>query len=234
MKVYGKNAVVEAIKSGRPIEKVYLQFGRFFEPELINLLKERGIPFQWAKKEQIKKLSGTSKSQGVVAIVSPVKYSPLKELFEETFSKNSFFVALDAITEPQNLGTIARTVESFGGIGLLLPKKGGAPLNEVAVKASSGALFHLRVCRVNSLREALEEFKASGGAVYSVETGGEDIREVNLKEPACLVLGSEGRGISKELLSLSNRVLTIPTVGKTPSLNVSASCAIAVWELFKR
>jgi len=234
LKLYGKNAVVEALKAGKPIEKVYLQFGKFFEPEFLNLLKERGVNYQWAKKPQLKKLAGTEKHQGIVALLSPIDYSTPGELFSETLSKNSFFVALDGITEPQNLGTIARTVESFGGVGLLLPKKGGAPLNEVALKSSSGALFHLKVARVESLAGALKEFSSLGGSVYAVETGGRDIREVEFKKPLCLVLGAEGRGVSAELLSISKEVAAIPTVGKTPSLNVSVSCAIAVWEVFRR
>jgi len=234
LKLYGKNAIVEALKAGKPIEKVYLQFGKFFEPEFLNLLKARGVNYQWAKKEQLKKLAGTQKHQGIVALLSPINYSTPEELFSETISRKSFFVALDGVTEPQNLGTIARTVESFGGVGLLLPKKGGAPLNEVALKASSGALFHLKVSRVDSLPKALSGFKSSGGSIYAIETGGKDIRKVRFERPLCLILGAEGRGVSGELLSMSKGVATIPTVGRTPSLNVSASCAIAVWELFRR
>ncbi len=234
LRVYGRNALFEALKAGKPVEKVYLQYGKYFEPEFLNLLKEKGISYQWAKKEQLKKLAGTQKHQGIVALISPIEYAPFKELFSETLKRSSFFVALDGVTEPQNLGTIARSVESFGGVGLLLPKKGGAPLNQVALKASSGALFHLKVSRVDSLFSALTLFKEMGGRVYCVETGGEDIREVEFVKPLCLILGSEGRGVGRELLNLSDRVATIPTVGKTPSLNVSVSCAIAVWEVFRR
>lgn len=231
--VYGKNAVVEAVKSGKQIEKVYLQHGKFFEPKLLSFLEKKGVRFQWAKKKQLQKLTGTEKHQGIVALISPVKYAGFEELLSETFKKSGFFVVLDGITEPQNLGTIARTVESFGGVGILLPEKGGAPLNQVAVKSSSGALFHLKVSRVGSLVGALVEFKERGGTVYAVETGGEDIRNADFRFPLALVLGSEGRGISDEVLSVCDRVLTILTVGKTPSLNVSVSCGIAVWEVFK-
>ena len=234
LKLYGRNALVEALKAGKTVEKVYLQYGKHFEPEFLSFLDRKGVKWQWARKEQLKRLAGTTKHQGIVALLSPVDYFHYNGLFDEVFKRNSFFVALDGVTEPQNLGTIARTVESFGGVGLLLPRKGGAPLNEVALKASSGALFHLKVSRVDSLTSALEEFKALGGRVYSVETGGEDIRRIEFKRPLCLVLGSEGRGISPGILSLSDRIATIPTVGKTPSLNVSVSCAIAVWELFRR
>ncbi len=233
MVVYGKNAVVEAVKAGKRIEKVYLQYGKPFEPEFLSFLEESGIKFQWAKRKQLKKLAGTEKHQGIVALISPVEYVNFSEFLEEVFRRGGFFVALDGVTEPQNLGTVARTVESFGGVGILLPEKGGAPLNHVAVKASSGALFHLKVCRIKDLSEALSEFKRKGGTVYAVETGGEDIREAKFDFPLVLVLGSEGRGISRELLSISDAILTIPTVGKTPSLNVSVSCGIAVWEVFK-
>ncbi len=234
MLLWGKNAFTEALKSGKSIEKVYLQYGKFFEPEFLRELQRKKIPFQWAKKSYLKKLSGTEKHQGIVFLLSPISYSDLSSLFKKAFLKRSFFVALDSITEPQNLGLIARTVESFGGVGLLLPKKGGAPVNEVALKASSGALFHLKVCKVDSLFKGLSSFKEAGGKVYSLETGGEDIRKVPLDLPCALVLGSEGKGIDEEILEISDRVLTIPTVGKTPSLNVSVSCAVGVWELFKR
>ena len=234
MVVYGKNAVLEAVKGNQPIEKVYLQYGKFFEPELLNLLSGRGIPYQWAKKEQLKRLAGTVKHQGIVAIVSPVPYVPYGGLFKEAFRKNSFFLYLDGITEPQNLGAIARSAEFFGGVGLLLPKKGGAPLNEVAVKASAGALFHLKVSRVDEPITPLKEFKELGGKVYSLETGGLDIREVNFNLPLCLVLGSEGRGVRRELLELSECTVTIPAFGKTPSLNVSVSCGVALWEVVGR
>ncbi|SMO48615.1 23S rRNA (guanosine2251-2'-O)-methyltransferase [Balnearium lithotrophicum] len=231
--VHGKNAVEEALKSGREIEKVYLQHGKFFTPEFLNLLKEKGIRFQWTKREQLEKLSGTRKNQGIVAILSPIRYAGEEELFNETFRKNSFFVVLDGVTEPQNVGTIARTVESFGGVGILLPSKGSSPINRVVVKASSGAIFHLKVTRSSNLKDSLERFISMGGSVYSVETGGEDIRKVSFEKPLSLILGSEGKGISEELLSISKRVLTIPTVGKTPSLNVSVSAAISIWEVFR-
>ncbi len=234
MILWGRNALLEALKSGKSIEKVYLQYGKFFEPEFLKELERRKIPFQWTKKSYLKKITGTQKHQGIAFLLSPISYSDPLSLFKEVFLKRSFFVALDSITEPQNLGLIARTVESFGGVGLLLPLKKGAPLNEVAVKASSGALFHLKVCKVDSIFKALSAFKEEGGKVYSLETGGEDIRKASLSLPSAIVLGSEGKGIRKEILEISDKVLTIPTVGKTPSLNVSASCAIGVWELFRR
>jgi len=234
MVIYGRNAVEEAVRSGRNIEKVYLLHGKFFEPEFLSLLQERGVRFQWAKRPQLDRLAGTGKHQGVVAIISPIEYATLQELVEETVNRNSFFFALNGITEPQNLGAIARSVELFGGVGLLLPQKGSAPINEVAVKASAGALLHLKVVRVDFLEEGLLAFKESGGNVYALETGGRDIRDSQLKRPLAFILGSEGKGIDAELVELADLTVTIPTVGKLPSLNVSVAAGIAAWEIFRR
>ncbi len=230
--IWGRNPVEEAIKSGKRLEKLYLQYGHYFEPDFLNWLKKKNVKFQWAKKQQLEKLAKTKKHQGIVAILSPIDYVSPEELFRKTIVTNSFFVVLDGITEPQNLGAIARTVESFGGVGILLPEKGSAPINEVAVKASSGALFHLMVSRIPSLTEALLYFKEIGGRLYAVETGGEDIRNIKFQKPLGLILGSEGRGIEKALLELSDRIVTIPTVGKTPSLNVSVAAGITIWNVF--
>lgn len=229
--IYGKNAAEEALKSSRRIEKVYLQYGHFFEPEFIENLKKKGIDFQWAKKQQLKKLSGTHKHQGIVVLLSPIEYVPAETLFRETLKEKSFFVVLDRITEPQNVGAIARTVEFFGGKGLLLPEKESSPINEVVVKSSSGAILHLMVAKTAEIEESLAHFKSMGGKIISVETGGKDIREAKLKPPTALVVGSEGKGIDPRLISLSDEVVSIPGYGKTPSLNVSAATAVAVWQL---
>jgi len=229
--ICGKNAVYEAIRSKKSIEKLYLQYGKYFEPEFLNFLEENNIRFQWAKKNQLEKLTKTKKHQGVVAILSPIDYVPCEKLFNQTIKEKSFFVVLDGITEPQNLGTIARTTEIFKGTGLLLPTKSSAPINEVAVKSSAGAIFHLLISRVESLSEELKKFKKLGGKIYAIETGGKDIREIKFEKPAAFVLGSEGKGISKEVLSISDEVVTIPTFGKTPSLNVSVACGIVTFKL---
>ncbi|WP_163328466.1 23S rRNA (guanosine(2251)-2'-O)-methyltransferase RlmB [Desulfurobacterium thermolithotrophum] len=230
--IWGRNMLEEAVKSGRTLEKVYLQYGHYFEPRFLNWLKEKGIKFQWTKKQQLERLAKTKKHQGIVAILSPIEYISCEELFKSTIEKESFFVVLDRVTEPQNLGAIARTVESFGGVGILLPEKNSAPINEIALKASSGALFHLMVSRVPSLNESLITFKKLGGSIYAVETGGKDIRNTNFQKPLGLILGSEGKGIEKSLLKLSNEIVSIPTVGKTPSLNVSVAAGIAIWSMF--
>ncbi len=234
MVIWGRNTVEEAVKSGRVIEKVYLQYGKFFEPEFLQLMESKKVRFQWVKKKQLEKLTGTTKHQGIAAVLSPIRYVSDEELFKLTVKKGSFFVVLDGITDPQNLGTIARTVESFGGIGLLLPVKGSAPINEVAVKSSSGAILHLKVSRVSDLTTSLIKFKTLRGKIYAVETGGRDIRKVAFNKPLALIVGAEGRGVSRELLELSDEIVTIPLLGKTPSLNVSVAAGIAVWNVIRQ
>ncbi len=233
LKVWGKNAVSEAVESGKPIEKVYMQYGKFFPAEFINSLKSRGISYQWCKRDELSKLAGTRKHQGIVAILSPIPSVDPRNLLDECLKKKSFIVLPDGITEPQNIGVVSRSVEVFGGLGLLLPLKGVAPINETAIKASSGALFHLKVARTDSPAELLLEFRLKGGSVYALETGGNDIRKVTLKKPLCLVIGSEGKGISKELLSVCDDVIAIPTSGKVGSLNVSVATGIAIWEIHR-
>jgi len=234
MIIWGKNSLEEAIKAGKRIEKVYLQFGKFFPPEFIENLKRKHIKVQWAKKDELRKKAKTSKHQGIVAILSPIEIYHPQTLIEKTLLENSFFVVLDRITEPQNLGTIARSVEFFGGTGLLLPEKESAPLNETAIKASSGALLHLVVSRCSNIKKYLEEFKKGGGTIISLETGNKDLREVNTYRPFSLIVGSEGKGISEDLLKISDEIVTISGKGKTPSLNVSVATGIAIWELTKR
>jgi len=234
MVLWGKNALEESFKSGTRIEKVYLQYGKYFPPEFLEELKKRKVKVQWAKKRELTKRAKTEKHQGIVFIISPVKIKPVKELIEKTIEKNSFFVVLDRITEPQNLGAIGRSVEFFGGIGILLPEKESAPLNETAVKASSGALMHLIVSREENLEVPLKKFKSLGGNVVALETGGKDLREVELKKPLAIIVGSEGKGISKELLKLSSDIATIKGRGKTPSLNASVATGIILWEALRK
>ena len=234
MILWGKNALEEALKSNKRIEKVYLQFGKYFPPELIETLKKRKIKIQWAKKEELKRKARTTKHQGIVILLSPIKIYDPEILINKTIQKNSFFVILDRVTEPQNLGAIARTTEFFGGTGILLPEKESAPLNETAVKASSGALFHLIVSKCDNLVEAIKTFKNKGGIIISVETGGENISKVKAHFPLALIVGSEGKGIKEKLLKISDKIVSIPGKGKTPSLNVSIATGIAIWEIFRK
>ena len=229
--VWGRNPIIEALRAGRPLEKIYVAHDSHPPRELLKLAKEKGVKVQRIPRKKVEELAGTKKTQGVVALLSPVEYVPEEVLFKEAIDKKGFFVVLDHITDPQNVGNIIRTTELFGGIGVLLPKDRSAPINETVVKASAGAIFHIKVAKVSSLQRALKQFQKMGGWVVAVETGGKDIRDIDFPFPLAVVVGAEGEGISKSVLELSDIVATIPTVGKVPSLNVGSATAIALWEI---
>ncbi len=148
-------------------------------------------------------------------------------------NRNSFFIVLDHITDPQNVGNLLRTCEVLGGVGALIPKERTAPINQTVIKASSGAVFHLRIAKVSGLYQWLREFSRMGGWIFAVEKGGTDIRDKEIATPCCLILGSEDKGVSESLIKLSDEILTIPMKGKTGSLNVGSAGAIAMWEIAK-
>ena len=233
MIIYGKNPVIEALRANRPVEKVLIAHDSHPPYQVVKLCKEKGIKIQKVPRQRIEELAGTKKTQGIVALVSPVPLVSHYELFKKVFEKRGFFLVLDHITDPQNAGNLIRTCEVFGGVGVLMPKDRSFPINQTVVKASAGAVFYLIFSRVPSLKKALEEFKDMGGSVIVVERGGKDIREVAFSFPCALVLGSEGEGVSKSLLSLADVVASIPMVGNINSLNVSSAGAIALWEVFK-
>ncbi len=234
MIIWGRNAVLEALRAGKNIEKILIAHDTSSPSKIIELAKKKAIKVQKTSRRKIEELARTKKTQGVIALISSVEYSSEYELFEEVINKNGFFIVADHITDPQNLGNIIRTCEVFGGSGVLIPKDRSSPVNETVIKSSAGAVFHLKIAKVTNLANALKEFRKMGGWIFSVEKGGEDIRNIDLITPCALVVGSEGEGVSKRIIEISDRVVSIPMGGKVGSLNVSNACAIAIWELVRR
>lgn len=234
MIVYGKNPVIEALRSGKDIEKVLFAHDSHPPHQVVKLCKERGIKLQKVPRQKIEEMAGTKKTQGILAVLSPIEYVEPQKLFRETIKRGSFFLTLDHITDPQNVGNLLRTCEVLGGVGALMPKDRTCPINETVVKASAGAVFYLMLSKVGSLSKALKEFKEIGGWVIAIERGGKDIREVNIPLGSTLILGSEGEGLSKSVLEVSDMVVSIPMAGKINSLNVSSAGSIAIWEVFKK
>ncbi len=230
MIVFGKNPVIEALRSGRNIEKVLVAHDSHPPYQVLKLCKEKGIKLQKVPRQKIEELAGTKKTQGILALLSPVEYVAPEKLFRLALERNSFFLTLDHITDPQNVGNLLRTCEVLGGVGALMPKDRACPINQTVVKASAGAVFYLNLSKVSSLSKALRVFKEMGGFVYVVERGGKDINKVSLAGGCTLVLGSEGEGVSKSLHELADEVITIPMRGRVNSLNVSSAGAIAMWE----
>ncbi len=234
MIVYGKNPVIETLRAGKHVEKILVAHDSHPPHQVVKLCRERGIKLQRVPRQKIEELAGTKKTQGILAILSPVEYVEPHRLFRETLKRRSFFLTLDHITDPQNVGNLLRTCEVLGGVGALMPKDRACPINDTVVKASVGAVFYLMLSKVGSLSKAIRDFKEMGGWVIVVERGGKDIRDVDFPVGCTLVLGSEGEGVSKSLLEVADTIVSIPMQGKVNSLNVSNAGAIAIWEVFKK
>lgn len=236
--VYGIHAVIEVLESGKDVEAVYLRRNTRGPrlTELRKLIKQRNVPSKDLPPQAFNKY-GNKNHQGVVAIVSPVTYVDLEllvpKLFEE--GKMPFFLVLDQVTDVRNFGAICRSASCFGVDAVIIPSRGSALINEYAVKSSAGAIFHLAICRVKALASAIDFLKNSGIKIAAVTEKGKDMgKESDLTGPLALMMGSEEKGISENLIEKADDVLRIPMQGPIESLNVSVACGIMLSEAYKQ
>ncbi len=232
--VYGTRAVIEAARSGRQLERVFLQSGvtNDLMKELVGTLKERKVPFSWVPAEKLNRLT-TRNHQGAVALVSAVQYADLQGVIDHAYANGRapFLLLLDRITDVRNFGAVARTCECFGLDAIVLEEKGNAPVTADAVKTSAGALNHIPVCKVGSLRQTIRDLRNNGILVVAcTEKAADPLFQADLSGPLALLLGSEEDGISESLLKEADRLLQIPMLGKVASLNVSVAAGIAMYE----
>jgi len=232
--IWGRNPVIEAIKAGKHLEKILIAHDSHPPKELVKLAEKNKIKIQKVPRKKVEELAGTKKTQGVVALLSPIKYWKENDLMEKILQEEGVLVVLDHITDPQNVGNIIRTAEVLGANGIILPKERSSPINETVVKASAGAIFHIPIAKVGSLRGFLDRFKKKNGWVVSVEKGGKPIHKIVFPFPLAVVVGSEGKGVSKTVLETSDIIATIPMKGEVTSLNVSSATSIALWEIAKQ
>ena len=236
--IYGTRALIEAVRAGRQIEKVFLQAGinNDLMKELVGTLKEKDVPFSWVPPEKINRLTGKN-HQGVVGFLSAVRYATMQNLVDLAYSegRTPFFLLLDRITDVRNFGAVARTCECAGLDALVIEEKGNSPVTSDAVKTSAGALHHLPVCRVKSLKQALRDLKDNGIQVVAcTEKASKHIYELDLSVPTALLLGSEEDGIDPALLNAVDIVAKIPMSGKIQSLNVSVAAGVAIYEVIRQ
>lgn len=236
--VYGTRAVIEAARSGRQVEKVFLQAGinNDLMKELVSALKEHGIPFSWVPAEKLNRL--TSKNhQGAVGFLSAVQYASLQPIIDHAYSegRTPFLLLLDRITDVRNFGAVARTCECAGLDAIVIEEKGNAPVTSDAIKTSAGALHHLPVCRVKSLKQTMKELRDNGIQVVAcTEKAAQDIYSADLSGPTALLLGSEEDGIAAPLLKDVDLLVKIPMKGKIESLNISVAAGVAIYETLRQ
>lgn len=235
--VFGIRAVQEAIAAGKEIEKVFVKKG--LQGDLfrgfLEVVRQHNIPYQFVPIEKLNRLSRKN-HQGVIAMISPVVYQDIEQLVPMLYDegKEPFILVLDHVTDVRNFGAIARTAECAGVHAIVIPEKGGAPINADALKTSAGALHSIPVCRVQSLKAIVEFLKNSGlKVVAATEKGAVNYNEANYQGPLTLVMGAEDTGISSDLLALSDVRSKIPILGDIESLNVSVAAGILMYEIIK-
>jgi len=236
--IYGTRAVMEAIKAGREIEKIYVQAGLSNDliKELINTAKANEVPYSFIPQQKLNALS-TKNHQGVICMLSAVRYVPIENLIDKAYAEghSPFFLILDRVTDVRNFGALARTAECAGLDGIIISEKGNAPITGDAVKTSAGALNHLPVCRVHDLKKTFQLLQNNGIQIIAcIEKAEKTIYEIDLKSPTALVLGSEEDGISDELLRAADVLVKIPMKGKIESLNVSVTAGVAIYEVVRQ
>lgn len=236
--IYGLHPVIEAIKSGKEIEKVLFRAGLKGETVrvLTALVKENNVPFQYVPVEKLNRLT-TKNHQGVIAFLSMISYTKLEDLVPFIFEsgKSPLLLVLDSITDVRNLGAVARTAECAGADGIVIPAYGSAQVSEDAIRSSAGALLRVPVCKVNNLATAINYIKQSGIRVAgATEKANEVYTEVELQGPLAIVMGSEEKGLSPDVSKLCDDLVSIPMMGEISSLNVSVASGVLLFEAIRQ
>jgi len=237
--IEGRNAVIEALKSDRTIEYILIAKGDMIGSisVVMALAKEKGIVTKEVDRRKLDEMSQTSSHQGVMAIVTPYKYFGLNDIFEYAQEKGEkpFIIILDEIEDPHNFGSIIRTAEVCGAHGIIIPKRRNVGATPIVYKTSAGAIEHVKIAKVTNINAAIEEIKERGVWVYGADMEAESyIFDTDLTGAVALVIGSEGRGISKLTKEKCDVLVKIPMVGKITSLNASVAGGIIMYEIMKQ
>lgn len=236
--IFGIRPVIEALNSGKEIERIFVQKGLQGEnaQSLLQLLKQRRISYQLVPIEKLNRVTRKN-HQGVVCLMSPITYSTVEDVLPLVYEKGEtpFILILDGITDVRNFGAITRTAECAGVHAIVIPEKGGAQINSDAIKTSAGALHKIPICRVQSLVKAIEFLKSSGLKIVAcTEKGNKEIHYLKYNDPVALVMGSEKDGISDACLRIADEIASIPIKGEIGSLNVSVATGIALYEVLRQ
>ncbi len=232
--IYGRNAVLELLKTDREIDKIFILSGeREGSVKLIeSKARERSIPIIDAPKEKLDRISGGGVHQGVAAFASAVTYVDVDDIFAiaEERGHAPFIVIADGIEDPHNLGALIRCADVAGADGVIIPKRRNAAVSATAVKSSAGAIEHMAIARVSNIAMTIDALKKKGVWVYGAEAGGELVYECDMTGAAAFVFGSEGEGISRLVTEKCDRIVSIPMYGQVNSLNVSCASAVVLCE----
>lgn len=236
--IIGRNTIIEAIRSGRDINKIWVAegAGKGQIQVLLQLAKENGIIVQQSPKKKLDQMV-EGNHQGVIAQVAAYAYSELDDLFIRAKERGEepFFLLLDEIEDPHNLGSIMRTADAVGAHGIIIPKRRAVGLTATVAKASTGAIEYIPVVRVTNISRTLDELKDRGVWVAGTDAKGkEDFRNLDGTMPLCIVIGSEGKGMSRLATEKCDFLVQLPMVGKVTSLNASVAASLLMYEVFRK
>jgi len=238
--IYGRHPVIAAMKSDRQLNRIWITAKLHYDPRFHSLLveaKAKGAIIDEVEILRLNQLTQGANHQGVVAQVAPYTYKELEELIQQAKAQRTdpVIVILDSITDPHNLGAIIRTAEAFGAQGLIIPQRRAVGITSAVMKVAAGALEHFSVARVVNLSRCLETLKTEGFWIYGTAAGqGKSIHDLDLRGPVCLVIGSEGDGLSLLTQRHCDQLMEIPLAGKTPSLNASVAAGITLYEVYRQ
>lgn len=236
--IYGTHPVLEALSSGVNIDRIYIDKthrGAMVD-EILGLCRDAGVVVNMVPVFKLDRITRKN-HQGIIAYTALVEYQSVNEIISAAFENGEMplILLLDGITDVRNFGAIARTAECAGVHAIVIGTKDAAPINEDAIKTSSGALMRIPVCRERNLKRTLQDFTEYGLSVFACsEKGAKSIYEVPLNVPAAIVLGAEDTGISAELLRQCDEIVRIPMAGQTASLNVSVASGIVLFESLRQ
>lgn len=234
----GRNAVMEAMKSGKTIDKIFILDGCHDGPinSIVREAKKGDTIISYVPKERLDGMSKTGHHQGVIAYAAAYEYAEIDEIFDNAKEKNEdpFIFILDNIEDPHNLGAIIRTANLAGAHGVIIPKRRAVGLTATVARTSAGALNYTPVCKVTNIATTIEELKKRGMWFVCADMGGETMYKLNLKGPIGLVIGNEGEGVGRLVKEKCDFVASIPMKGNIDSLNASVACGVLAYEIVRQ
>ncbi|MGG5487435.1 23S rRNA (guanosine(2251)-2'-O)-methyltransferase RlmB [Gaetbulibacter jejuensis] len=236
--IFGIRAIIEAIKSGENIDKIFLQKGLKGDlfTELEQVIRQERLNASYVPVEKLNRLSKKN-HQGAVAQIAPISFYDIEDLVLNVIEsgKTPLFLLLDQLSDVRNFGAIIRTAECTGVSGIIIQKKGGAPVNGDTVKTSAGAIFKIPICKVDHIKDAVFHMQASGiKVIAATEKTDNTIYDVSFNEPCAIIMGSEGKGINPSVLKVADEKAKLPILGEIESLNVSVACGAFLYEAVRQ
>lgn len=236
--ICGRNPVLEAVRSGREIDRLLVAHGVSggSVTAIIAKCKQKGILIKEISPQKLDYYCGGANHQGVAVMFASQEYSTPEEILAVAREKNEkpFIIVCDEIEDPHNLGAIIRTAEACGVHGIIIPKRRSASLNATVAKSASGALEYMKVARVTNIPNTIDYLKNEGVWVFGADMDGEDYAQVDFDMPCALVIGNEGKGIGTLTAKKCDRIVSLPMVGKINSLNASVAAGVLMYEVLQK